>query len=323
LTGEGRTGLRTRNQPDYARSLFVVSISAAHADRGIVRNSNLIVSAGIAVSVIFGVGAAIADDLPARTYNEAPPPVAAAYNWTGCYLGGYAGGARQSREVNAWDPRSTGGVLPVGTFYDPAANNRPLNNVDIGEFNYNLGSSVIGGGTLGCNWQGTSSLVFGVEGEGGYMRVSASTGTPPGYQSDIIASTKIGDWYAALTGRFGYAWDRTLLYLKAGVGFSNINSSMIDSCSAAPCTPGLLTATGSSNQPFWVAGAGVEYAFNNDWSVKGEFLVLGMYKLYEVCGQGAAAAAGSTFCGKHNIEGVHTFKVGVNYHFDTLISAKY
>jgi outer membrane immunogenic protein len=281
------------------------------------RNWNFIV---IAFSAIFGIGSANAADLPARTTLPG-----AAYNWTGCYLGGYVGGARQSREVNAWDPTSTGGVFPAGTFYNPIGNNLPPNKVDIGEFNYDLGSSVIGGGTLGCNWQGSSPFVFGIEAEGGYMRVSASAVAPysVGTGSDTVASTGIGDWYASVSGRFGYAWDRVLLYLKGGVGFSNVNSSVIDACSAAPCSPGQLTATGSANQPFWVAGVGVEYAFNNNWSVKGEFLNLGMYKKFEICGPGAAAAAGSTFCGIHNIEGVRTYKVGVNYHFNTPIVAKY
>ena len=54
-----------------------------------------------------------------------------------------------------------------------------------------------------------------------------------------------------------------------------------------------------------------------------QFLNLGMYKAYAVCGAGAAAAAGSTFCGKTNIEGVHTFKAGVNYHFNTPIITAY
>jgi outer membrane immunogenic protein len=286
------------------------------------RNLNLIVSAaGIAVSAIFGIGAANAADLPARTYTEAPviAPVTL-YNWTGCYLGGYVGGARQSRQVNAWDPTSTGGAFPAGTFYNPIANNLPANTVDAGEFNYDFRSSVIGGGTLGCNWQGASPFVFGIEGEGGYMKVSASAVSPysSGTGSDTIASTRIGNWYASVAGRFGATWDRVLVYFKGGVGFSNIKSSEIDACTTAPCSPGLLTATGSSNRPFWVAGVGVEYAFNNNWSVKGEFLVLGMYQKYAVCGPGAAAAAGSTFCGLHNIEGVHTFKVGVNYYFNTL-----
>ena len=73
------------------------------------RIANLIVSVGIAVSTIFVISAASAADLPARTNTEAPAtaPVTL-YNWTGCYLGGYVGGARQSRQVNAWDPASTG-----------------------------------------------------------------------------------------------------------------------------------------------------------------------------------------------------------------------
>ena len=294
------------------------------------RNSTLTISAGIAVSAIFGVVAADAADLPTRTSTGAPP-LAAAYNWTGCYIGGYVGGATQSREVNAWEPASTGGVFPAGTFYNPIGTIPPLHKVDIGEFNYDLGSSVIGGGTLGCNWQGASAFVFGIEGEGGYMKVSGSAlslysvrasanDTPT---NDTVASTRIGDWYAAVSGRFGYAWDRILVYLKGGGGFSNINSSVIDACTAAPCSPGLLTATGSSSQPFWVAGVGVEYAFNNNWSVKGEFMNLGMFKKFEVCGPGAAAAAGSTFCGIHAIEGVRTYTVGLNYHFNTPIVARY
>jgi hypothetical protein len=85
----------------------------------------------------------------------------------------------------------------------------------------------------------------------------------------------------------------------------------------------LITATGSIQQPFWVAGVGVEYAFNREWSIKGEFLTLGMYKSFAVCGAGAGAAAGSTFCGKYNVEGAYAFKLGVNYYFNAPIFAKY
>jgi outer membrane immunogenic protein len=290
------------------------------------RNSNLIAWAGLAVSAIFGIGFANAGDLPARTDVEPSPPPAAAHNWSGCYLGGYVGRATQSREVNAWDPASTGGKIPAGTFYDPSGTHLPPNPFDIGEFNYDLGASVIGGGTLGCNWQGAYPFVFGIEGESGYMKVAATALSPYSVRAntnDTFASTRIGDWYASASGRFGYAWDRVLVYLKAGVGFANIYSSVIDTCSAAPCSPRLLTATGSSHQPFWVAGIGVEYAFTNNWSVKGEFLNLGMYKRFEVCGPGGGTVAGSTFCGMHGIEGVRSYKAGVNYRFDTPILARY
>src|SRR3981189_2145692 len=36
-------------------------------------------------------GAAVAADLPARTYSKAPAPIAYAPSWTGCYVGGGGG----------------------------------------------------------------------------------------------------------------------------------------------------------------------------------------------------------------------------------------
>jgi outer membrane immunogenic protein len=262
--------------------------------------------AAITITAIVGIGGANAADLPARTHTQATAaaPVTL-YNWTGCYLGGYAGGARQSRQVNAWDPASTGGAVPAGTFYNPSANTMHANRVDAGEFNYDFRSSVIGGGTLGCNWQGGSPFVIGIEGEGGNLKLTASAISPysAGTGSDTIASTRIGNWYGSIAGRVGATWDRFLLYFKSGVGLSHIKSSEIDACATAPCSPGLLTATGSSNRPFWVAGVGVEYAIQSNWSIKAEYLMLGMFQKYAVCGPGAAAAAGSTYCGLHNIEG--------------------
>ena len=283
--------------------------------------------AGIAAA-IFGISTAQADDLPTRTSAEAPAVGTApvpSYNWTGCYLGGYAGGVTQTRQVNAWDPSSTGGAFPVGTFYDPPGG--AVNNFNIGERNYNLNPGPLGGGTLGCNRQGASPFVFGVEGDVGYLKVSGSAVQPyrfltgPGMvATDALAySTKIGDWNATLTGRFGAAWDRLLVYFKGGVGFTSVNSSVMDVCSS--CGAKQLTATGSSSRPYWVAGLGVEYAFNNAWSIKGEFLSLGVYRRLEVCGPGAGAAAGSTFCGVQSIEGLRSFTLGVNYHFDTPIFA--
>ena len=275
---------------------------------------------GAAVTML-AIAPALAADMAPR-YTKAPAPVVTAYNWTGCYLGGYVGGATQSRAIRTVDPTSTGGTFAAGTFY-----NAPFANATNGGlYNYDLGNSVIGGGTLGCNWQGASPWVVGVEGEVGYMRLTGSAIDPysvVALGSDTRDSTKIGDWYGAVTGRVGYAWDRVMVYGKAGVGFANISSSVIDACNTGACGGGLLNAGYSSTQAFWVAGGGIEYAFNQNWSVKGEYLFLGIDKTYAVCGAGAAAAAGSTFCSSHNIEGVHTAKLGVNYHFNTPVVAKY
>jgi outer membrane immunogenic protein len=55
--------------------------------------------ATMALTTLMGIGVASAADLAARPYTKAPAPVAAMYNWTGCYLGGYLGGATQSRRA--------------------------------------------------------------------------------------------------------------------------------------------------------------------------------------------------------------------------------
>ncbi|QPF85534.1 porin family protein [Bradyrhizobium genosp. L] len=266
-------------------------------------------------------GSAVAADMPVKAYTKAPPPIVA-YNWTGCYVGGYAGGAVQSRAVQAQDPSSTGGTFPAGTFY-----NSPFANAgNGGAFGYDMQGSAIGGGTLGCNWQGPSSpFVLGLEAEGGYMRLRGSAIDPysVGFGSDTVATTKVGDWYAVLAGRAGYAWDRTLLYVKGGVGFADVKSSVIDACTTAPCGGGTLNATSSDTRAFWVVGGGIEYAFAANWTVKGEYLYLGLDNNYSVCGAGGASAAGSAFCGNHNVEGIHTGKIGINYKFGGPIVARY
>jgi outer membrane immunogenic protein len=272
----------------------------------------------ISILVVSAVSASAADMAPApRTYAKAaPPPVVMAYNWTGCYLGGYVGGATQSRSVNTIDP-----ISAAGGFYNLPTTTPP------GTYSYDVGSSVIGGGTLGCNWQGASPWVVGVEGEAGYMRLTGSRIDPysiPAFGSDTTDSTRIGDWYGVIAGRLGYAWDRFLVYGKGGVGFANVQSSVIDTCTVAPCGNAAIAAYGSSNQAFWVAGGGVEYAFNPSWSVKAEYLFLGIEKTYAVCGTASAGAiAGVNYCSNHNLEGVHTFKVGLNYHFNSPVVARY
>src|SRR5215813_8165577 len=89
---------------------------------------------------------ALAADLPTKAPIVKAPPLVIVFNWTGCYLGGYGGGA-WGNKVDTFDPQSTGGAFPAGTFY-----NRPTaNTANGGAFSFDLGSSAIAGGTLGCN----------------------------------------------------------------------------------------------------------------------------------------------------------------------------
>ncbi len=54
-------------------------------------------------------------------------------------------------------------------------------------------------------------------------------------------------------------------------------------------------------------GGGAEWMFAPQWSVKAEYLFLGFDDNVETCDIG--------FCWNHDFRGVHTVKVGLDYHF--------
>src|SRR5262245_27339115 len=99
--------------------------------------------AGVALSAL-AVSPVFAADMAARPVYKAAP-VAAIYNWTGCYIGGHVGGATAKRGLVNTVDTSTWGDLTPGQGYSVRS------------------SGVIGGGHLGCNYQ-TGPVVFGVEG---------------------------------------------------------------------------------------------------------------------------------------------------------------
>jgi outer membrane immunogenic protein len=259
----------------------------------------------IAASLLaFGAAPALAADIPVKVRPVAPVVAAPAYNWSGCYVGGYIGGA-WGRDVNVLEGR----LQPAGVFsYNVATN----------PYSYRLGSSFIGGGTGGCNYQ-VNALVVGFEAEVGYLRLRGSVADP---NSQIAAfdtqdSTRVGDWYGLATARVGVAWDRALLYVKGGAAFIRASSSVIDTCTTGGCGVLSVNATGSSRNATWALGGGIEYAVSQNWSIKGEYMCLGLRHTYGTCGlAGGAAAAGSTYCWTHSVDGVHTAKVGLNYKFD-------
>ena len=219
-------------------------------------------------------------------------------------MGGFVGGA-WGGDVNAAEAKAVD-----GTFYnDPGAS-----------YGYGLDNAVTFGATLGCNYHlPGSALVLGVEGELGSLRLRGSAVDPNSADtaSDTRDNTKLGNWYGVLAGRLGVTVDRSLLYVKAGVARLNVDSRIADTCSVGPCGPALLTATGSQRDDVWVIGGGLEYALNNKWTIRGEYLRFGQIDGYELCGPvtvGGATVA--QVCSRHNVDAVHVLKIGVSYKFE-------
>ncbi len=264
------------------------------------RRTTIIALAAVAFS-LGAAGSALSADLPrkAPAYVPPPPPV---LNWTGFYVGGFLGAATSEKDVTVTELGSTTHVA-----YNGIGNT----------WGYNLDTSFIGGGTLGYNWQfANSPFVIGIEGEIGYIHLDGSGADPHSPALDTRATSRVGDWYGVLAGRLGWAvvpnW---LLYVKGGAVWTDLHADVVDTCTGAPCGPATVNASGSTTTTGWTVGGGAEWMFAPRWSVKAEYLFLGIDETVRACGPGGGTGAGSTFCWDHDFKGVHTAKLGVNYHF--------
>jgi outer membrane immunogenic protein len=160
--------------------------------------------------------------------------------------------------------------------------------------------------------------VFGIEGEVGYINLKKSVidanaiaAFGPGTLNGVD-STKIGDWYGVIAGRLGYAFDRVLVYGKGGVAFVDKSYDYTDACIAGACDAFTLSMGRSDTQVTWAAGAGIEWAFAPNWSLKGEYLYIDTHETFSVTG---IDNTGVAFTNSHTDPGIHTGKFGINYRF--------
>ena len=219
---------------------------------------------GLAGAAMFS-GVASAADI-ARPVYKAPPAGAlpVSYDWTGFYVGGHVG--------YGWAQKNwTDGFGLFDVSHDA--------------------NGFLGGGQVGVNYQ-IGQFVLGVEGDFSGTAIKGGT-TLPG----AAFNTNV-DWTSTLTGRAGVAFDRWLVYGKAGVAWAK------DRYSTNFYTPGSVEL--SDTRIGWTAGAGVEYAFAPQWSAKLE------YNYMDFGSRTVSFAPGfSTDIDQQ----VHAVKLGVNYKF--------
>jgi len=187
----------------------------------------------------FGLSAsAFAADLPPTPPPRAPvvyvPPVLPVYNWSGVYIGVNGG----------WGFGNAKFTIPAQPGFPTGAS---------GSFNDSGG---VAGGTAGVNWQ-TGGFVFGVEGDWDWSGIN--TGTTATI-CNVTGTCQTGNnWLATLRGRAGYAADRVLFYGTAGGAFANMQTVFNG-------------VTNTHDQAGWTAGAGIEWAFADNWTAKVEYL---------------------------------------------------
>jgi len=182
---------------------------------------------------------AYAADLPSKQPSPAVS-VTTPFSWSGFYVGaqaGYLWGSLTSVSVAA--PLAPGFVK---TSLNP--------------------NGVFGGGFAGYNWQFHQNLVAGIETD--FNGVGASTTVNPAAFAQLKANL---DWFGSTRLRVGYASDRFMPFLTAGVAYSGYEES------AQAFGLGFLPVTSKNRVSTvgWTIGLGVEYALTDHFIARIEY----------------------------------------------------
>jgi outer membrane immunogenic protein len=179
---------------------------------------------------------ALAADMPARRMPvKAPVVQAAAYNWSGFYVGvhaGYAWGEFTSAADSTIDHEPTGGLF---------------------------------GGQIGYNWQ-VNNVVLSVEADLAYSTIKGDD------TSTFGPFTINGDhdmkYFGTVRGRLGIAYDQYLFYVTGGFAYSKVEGRL------TVTNGGAFVASDKDtlNLKGWTVGGGVEMGLTQNLSARLEYL---------------------------------------------------
>ena len=191
---------------------------------------------------VLGISAASASaaDLAARPYTKAPPMMAA-YDWSGFYVGANGGYGSASK---CWTLDNLGGVPVVPGLPEGCGR----------------ADGALAGGQIGYRWQ-AGALVAGLEGQGNWANLRGSN-TSLLFGPGVTNQSKI-DAFSLFSGQFGYAWSNTLFYVKSGI-------AVVDDSYKGIAT-GVAFDTAKETRIGYAAGVGLEYGFTPNWSLALEY----------------------------------------------------
>jgi outer membrane immunogenic protein len=165
-----------------------------------------------------------------------------AYNWTGPYIGLYAGADWGDEQ---WRFSNGARVNP-----DFAGTNL--------------------GGQAGYNVQ-VGRTVFGIEGDYGWTNAHGGVSCPA---LDFFTCEADSNQLGMLTGRLGVTWGRALFYGKAGLAAGEVTAGTKLNPPTNPFGPIVFVPTASTSnwQWGWTVGGGMEFALTDRWSAKAEYM---------------------------------------------------
>ena len=164
-------------------------------------------------------------------------------NWTGVYVGGHLGGAiANNRWADPFGSTVSSGLVNVPGFGDTIHSTGP-----------------VGGAQAGIDWQ-TGHWLVGVTGNWSAADLRGENTCFSGI-GGLNCQNIVKD-VGTVAGRFGYAWDRALVYAKGGGAGARIEYTVL----GATAGNSLGCGTTSVSAYGWMAGGGLEYALSENWS---------------------------------------------------------
>jgi outer membrane immunogenic protein len=131
-----------------------------------------------------------------------------------------------------------------------------LNNKGLG-FGSSPTSGLIGG-VVGYNYQ-INQFVLGLEANGGGVLGGSQAVTNAAALNPYSSLRTNNSYYGDVRGRVGYAFDRALVYAAGGVAFGDVRTAYLNG------------PTINSNRTGYTIGAGLDYAFTNNWIGRVEY----------------------------------------------------
>jgi outer membrane immunogenic protein len=224
--------------------------------------------------ILAPVGMASAADI-----NEILP--VETFSWSGLYAGihvGYAAG--QSNLFIAGG--GLGGATDLNAPIDP--------------------DGFIGGIHIGFNHEMANRFVIGAEADVTYNAVDGLTGlTDGGGGITTLVKTDV-EWSGSARLRAGYAFDRTLPYITAGVAAAKYEVRVVSTSGSAE------TPLHNETHIGWTVGAGVEHAFTDKWLARVE------YRYSDFGSQDLSIAADLPTATHVDLQ-THDIRVGLSYKF--------
>jgi outer membrane immunogenic protein len=242
---------------------------------------------------------AIGPHVPPATFYPPTPPSEAPPPWEGAYIGGNIDWLRAhfGHPVRQYLKGKIGNTL-----------------YDISAYEESESGEIIGGIQVGYNWNIGNNIIAGLEAD---FQISNLEGFS-NFQYDGYPDTNINiydklHWFGTIRGRLGYAFSpKILVYGTGGLAYGRVDTDLEHRGDYSPW-PGMPFSgkyETSETHVGWAVGAGTEYSFHKNWSLRAEYLYidLGEANVYDYQDEDM----GLTIDKDVNL---HTLRLGLNYRF--------